>query len=316
MVQRTAEQWVEQAGPGEPGVYAEQLIIGAAASGPPTVLVEVPHGADEAAHYTALAAQLRGPFPAQLEHFFFVNTDVGAHAVGLAVARGLVAADPRRSARVLRCLIPRTFIDCNRVVEAPAGDLQAGGLTAAMAPYVTDPADQALLHALHARYAAAAGAAVDAVCAAGGLVLNPHTYAPRTVGISAVDANIVENLHACYAPERVESWPLRPEVDLITDTPDGLDLSPPGLAAALIAAYAEVGLSAVRGGTYSLHPATSACASARRWPGRLLCLELRRDLLVERWTPFSPMQSAPDAVARLSGPLIQALHAALSARGA
>ena len=110
--------------------------------------------------------------------------------------------------------------------------------------------------------------------------------------------------------EEIVSW-----VSLITDTPDGRDLSPPGLAAALIAAYAEEGLNAVRGGTYSLHPATAACASAQRWPGRLLCLELRRDLLVERWTPFSPMQAAPDAVARLSGPLIQALHAALSARG-
>lgn len=307
---------VEQVGPGEPGVFEELRVVGAEASGPPTVLIEVPHGADEPGHYAALAGRLRGPFPADLEHFFFVNTDVGAHAVGLAVARGLVAADPRRSARLIRCLVPRTFIDCNRVVEAPAGDLQAGGLTAAMAPYVADPADQALLHGLHARYAAAVRAAVDGVCAAGGLVLSPHTYAPRTVGISVVDEHIVENLHACYAPEQLERWPLRPEVDLITHTPEGLDLSPPGLAERLLAAYAAIGVEAVRGGTYTLHPATQAHASAARWPGRLLCLELRRDLLVERWAPFSPMRAAPEAVERLSRPLIDALHAALADRGA
>ena len=306
---------VEREVAGEAGVYVEHIVAGAAAAGPPSLLIEVPHGADEAAHYWALAAQLRGPFPAQLERFFFVNTDVGAFALGLAVARGLVAAEPRRSARVLRCLIPRTFIDCNRVVEARAGDLLHGGMTAAMAPYVRDPGDQALLHGLHARYAAAVEASVDAVCGAGGLVLNPHSYAPRTVGISAVDDDIVKNLDACYAPEQVERWPLRPELDLITHTPDGHDLSPPGLAAATLAAYAAAGVAAEQGGTYSLHPATMAHASAARWPGRLLCFEARRDLLVEGWRPFVEQRADPALVARLAGPLISALHDQLSAAG-
>jgi hypothetical protein len=293
----------------------ERWRLGAGGAAPPCLLIEVPHGADQRAHFDALAGRLRGPFPADLHAFFHVNTDVGAVEVGFAVAAGLVARDPRRSVGLLRCLLPRTFIDCNRALEQPAGDLQRGGLTAAMAPYVRDADDQALLHALHTAYVGAVHAEVDAVCAAGGLVLIPHTYAPRTVGISAVDDDIVERLRECWAPDQVERWPLRPPVDLIVETPSGEDLSPPGAAAALVQAYATLGVEAVRGGTYTLHPATMAYQSARRWPGQTLCLELRRDLLMKSWAPFSPMEADPAQVERLAQPLVDVLDARLRAAG-
>lgn len=284
-------------------------------TGTPAVLIEVPHGADERAHFDALAARLHGPFPADLHAFFHVNTDVGAFALAAAVAEGVVRGAPGRSVRVLRCLIPRTFLDCNRVLEAPAGDMQRGGMTAAMAPYVRDPADQALLHGLHATYAGAVAAEVDAVCAAGGFVLNPHTYAPRTVGISAVGDDIVERLREVWSPEQVQRWPMRPPVDLIVDTPDGVDLSPPQLAETLVAAYAALGVEAVRGGTYTLHPATMAYQTARRWPGRSLCFELRRDLLVKEWVPMQPLDVDPVKVRAMAAPLVDAVDAMLRAAG-
>jgi len=112
------------------------------------LLVEVPHGADRAAHYQALRDRLAGALPAGLEEFFFVNTDSGAWQVGRRVAERLVAADPARTALIVRCLIPRTFIDCNRVEDASAD----AGMTASVPAYVHDAADRALLLDLHRRY--------------------------------------------------------------------------------------------------------------------------------------------------------------------
>ena len=82
----------------------------------PSLLVELPHGATLAADYFATKDALNGPFPDQLEDFFFVNTDVGSPEVGHAVASQYLAAH-RHHAVVLVCSrIPRTFVDCNRVL--------------------------------------------------------------------------------------------------------------------------------------------------------------------------------------------------------
>ncbi len=292
-----------------PGVAHVELLRGAQADGPPDLLVEVAHGADRTAHFHALRERLRGPLPDGLVDFFHVNTDVGAWQLGREVALGAVARDPRRSALVIRCLVPRTFVDTNRVVGEASGDLAHGGVTAAVAPYVCDPEDVALLVELHRAYVARVADAVDAICGAGGLALFPHTYAPRSVGIDRVDDEIVANLRRCWSDELAHTWPLRPEVDLLTRTPDGVDLAPPGAAATLADAYRALGLDAAVCGTYDLHPATQAAAHAERHPGRTLCLELRRDLLVERWTPFAEMEVDTGAVTRLAEPLADFVHA-------
>src|SRR6202011_3940485 len=96
-------------------------------SAPPALLVEVPHGADRRAHYEALRRRLVGDLPADLHIFFHVNTDIGAYDYGRRVAEQVVAALPRRSALVIRCLVPRTFIDTNRLEDAPE-KLANGGL--------------------------------------------------------------------------------------------------------------------------------------------------------------------------------------------
>lgn len=278
----------------------------------PRLLVEVPHGADRAVHYGLLEKRLQGPLPAGLADFFFVNTDVAAWDLGRAVAERFVEVRPDEAALIVRCLVPRTFVDCNRELDASAqGDLKKGGVTAGIPPYVTNPADHALLRQLHARYISLTDDAYEAVVAEGGIALVPHTYAPRTVGIDKVDENIVRELHRVYAADLVETWPLRPEVDLITRDADGVQLAIPNAPERLKAVLADVGVQAVDSETYWLHPATRAATLSRRYPGRLLCFEVRRDLVVKAWTPFAEMEADPDKVARIAGPLAMVIEGAV-----
>src|SRR5262249_36061210 len=149
-----------------------------------------------------------------LIEFFFVNTDVGAWEYGRRTAEQLIAAGAARAARVVRCRIPRTFIDTNRVEDAAAG----GGLTASVPGYIRDDADRQRLLDWHRRYVALVEEAFAAL-EPGGLGLLPHTYGPRTLGIETVGDDIVVQLRKAH--ERVEDWPLRPEIDLIVRDPDG-----------------------------------------------------------------------------------------------
>lgn len=269
---------------------------------PAALLVEVPHGADSQAHYDALRARLRGPFPDRLERFFHVNTDVGAWQLGLRVAERVVEAAPRVSVLAVRCSVPRTFIDTNRVL----GEGVARGMTPGMPPYVRDPDDQALLNALHAAYTERASATYREVCAAGGLALIPHTYAPRSVPIEVIDDRIVDALEAVYAPGQIERCPLRPEVDLITRTPDGEEQAPEGLPEALITGLAAIGVHAQRGVSYTLHPSTQGAVWSRTWPGQVLCFEVRRDLVTE-WVPFEEKQLRPDRIDAIAAVLADAI---------
>src|SRR5215471_8661595 len=113
-----------------PGIVDVVLVRGAQAQPAPLDLVpdlviEVPHGATATADFTALAAQLTSPLPDDLVAFFHVNTDAGAPELALAIAQRFVADEPARTASVLRCRIPRTFIDCNRRIDAAPDEFQA-----------------------------------------------------------------------------------------------------------------------------------------------------------------------------------------------
>lgn len=259
--------------------------------GPPQLLIEVPHGADEQIHYDQLRAQLSSPLPERLEQFFWVNTDVGAYAIGRSIAEQIGV-----TAVVVRCLIPRTFIDVNRLLEG------VGGMTPGLQPYVTDPHDQAFLRELHLRYTST----VEALYATVPRAVIPHTYAPRTVPIATVDADIVKNLEHHYAAGRIGLCPLRPEIDLITDTPEGVDLSPPHVAERLLRNLQQDGFEAVRGGSYNLHPATMGRVWSERRPGTVLCFEVRRDL-VTHWDPFRAKPLRMDAVRGIAAHVVEAL---------
>src|SRR5262249_12423053 len=151
---------------------------------------EVPHGADRRAHYDALRGRLRGALPAGLEEFFFVNTDVGAWQVGRRVAERIARGAGRR-VLVVRSLVPRTFIDCNRIEEAA----ESAGMTASVPAYVREPTDRAFLLDLHRRYV---GVVEEALAGLGerGFLFMPHTYGPRTLGIEKIDDTIVDALRA------------------------------------------------------------------------------------------------------------------------
>jgi hypothetical protein len=281
----------------------------------PALLVEVPHGADRRAHYDALRARMVGALPDDLQVFFHVNTDVGAWDYGRRVAEELIAARPDRSALLVRCLIPRTFVDANRLEDAKDA-LSGGGMTAGVAPYVRDPRDVALLLALHRSYVGLVERAYEAVCGAGGFALTPHTYGPRTMGIAKIDDDIVHAIRAAHEPEAWASWPIRPEIDLLTKTAEGVRHAPPGMVEALIAGYAALGLTAVEAQSYTLHPATQTWRWLVKYPEHVLCLEVRRDLLVPSpYAPLDEMIALPEHADRVATPLVSAIDDWLSARG-
>lgn len=275
---------------------------------PPRLLVEVPHGADERAHYDALRSRLVGDLPAELHVFFHVNTDIGAYQWGRRVAERIVAADPTRSAVIIRCLIPRTFIDTNRL-ETASDDLSKAGLTAGVAPYVRHPKDLELLLSMHRQYVKLIEQAYPWVCDAKGFALSPHTYGPRTMGIEKIDDTIVQALHQAHEPAAWESWPVRPEVDLITKDPEGRQLAPAQVVDDVLSGYRALGIEAHDSKTYTLHPSAQGSRWAAKYPDRFLCLEVRRDLLVEQYRPFEQMRVKPEAADRFAAPVATAIDA-------
>ncbi len=298
------------------GVAFVERIDGAQAdrTAAPSLLVEVPHGADRRAHYDALRARMVGALPDDLHVFFHVNTDVGAWDYGRRVAEELLARRPTRSALLVRCLIPRTFVDANRLEDATDG-LASGGMTAGVAPYVRDARDVALLLELHRAYVGLVERAYETVCGAGGFALSPHTYGPRTMGIAKIDDEIVHTLRRAHEPDAWASWPVRPEIDLLTKTAEGVRHAPAGMVEALIEGYAACGLTAVEAQSYTLHPATQTWRWLVRYPERVLCLEVRRDLLVPEYTPFEEMGAEPARVDRVASPLVAAIDAWLVRHG-
>jgi hypothetical protein len=294
--------------------HVERLAsIDADPNAPPDLLVEVPHGADRRAHYDAVRARLVGDLPADLHVFFHANTDLGAWDYGRRVAEDVVARDASRSALLIRCLVPRTFIDTNRLADA-TDDLAAGGLTAGIPAYVRHPDDRALLLSMHRAYVSLAEEAYTLVCGAGGFALAPHTYGPRTMGIPRVDDDIVSLLRAAYAPEVWSSSPLRPEIDLITRDDEGVTHAPEQMIEPLLAAYRALGFEAVDSKTYTLHPSTQLARHAARHPNRVLGLEVRRDLLVERFDLLEELTVSPERVQHVALPLADAIDAWLCRR--
>ena len=267
------------------------------------LLLEVPHGATSAADYHAMADAMEGPLPEGLIDFYYVNTDVGAFEVAEAIAARVVAALPSLRVALLRCRIPRTFIDCNRCIDASAEDFRAGGVGPGLMPWVKTASDRRVAVERYDAYLRTLDALTARLSPSGAMLL-VHTYAPRTVDVQ-VDEEVVRNLHAAYDETRFQTWPLRPEVDIVSKSTEGLDLAPAGWVEALRDALAPlpVGESA----TYKLHPSTVAWRHVERFPGRVLCVEVRRDLLVEFFAPFAPMACEPAKVRAIAHPMADAL---------
>ncbi len=269
------------------------------------LLIEIPHGATERSHFDALASRLSGVYPAGLEKFFHVNTDVAAPELASAIASSPALEGVQVT--IVRSLIPRTFIDCNRVTNASPELYRQGKVTPATADYVQHPSDIELVHGLLQQYEKLTNEAYHATCGEGGVALMLHTYAPRTVPIQSVGNDIIDQLEFHYAPERIEACDLRPEVDFIHKTQDGIELVNPVAMKSLSTEIESQGYSVSDGVSYPLHPSTAAYHHALRYKGQTLCVEVRRDLLVHEWRPFEQMEPSPERLAPLAGAFARGL---------
>jgi hypothetical protein len=292
------------------GVCDVTVIRGAAADPArvPDLVVELPHGATRTADYDRMRARLAGAYDADLVDFFHVNTDIGSPELAHALAAALVAARPAFAVAVVQSRIPRTFVDCNRVIDAAPEAFREGKVTPGVPPWIRHPDDLAWLQEQHAAYVSVARAVIDAVCGSGGVALLLHTYAPRSVDVEVSD-RIVADLRAAYLPETVGTWPLRPMVDVIGRTLAGESMVDVQLHADLVSGYGALDIDVADGRTYPLHPSTWGFHHAARWPGRTLCVEVRRDLLADPWDPFVEMVISPTHTARLAAPLAAAIGA-------
>lgn len=291
-----------------PAVAEVTLVRGAlsdSADSAPRLLIDVPHGATTASDFEDLAPLLEGPHPDNLIDFFFVNTDSGAPELALAIAHLHVEKHPHHSVLIVRSRIPRTFIDCNRVIDASPEEFKEGGVAPGLMPWVTSSKDRALLRSRYDAYADLVRRAREDLPADGAMLLM-HTYAPRTVGVT-VDHNIVTSLHAAYEPDVAETWPARPELDVIGRSVDGTLLAPADVVAALVDRFAPLSYRVGDSATYALHPSTLGWHHTVALPNRCICLEVRRDLFGERFIPFQEARPDPARVNLLAGPITDAL---------
>ena len=290
-----------------PGILDTHVFDGtdADSSAPAELLIEVPHGATKSEDFHSLADKLDGPHPPDLCDFFHVNTDVGAFEVAAATARRFVEAHPTRRAKVLRCRIPRTFIDCNRRIDLSKDAFKEGGVTPGLMPWVQAPGDMALLRERYEAYISTVTSAREELPDNGAVVIL-HTYAPRTVDVD-VDENIVDSLRHAYEPDVFETWPLRPEFDVICHDLDGNDHGPRHVIDALRGELGKLGWPLEESATYPLHPSTLAWDHVVALPGRALCVEVRRDLLADPFDPFHEMNVCPQKVEPIAGALARSL---------
>ncbi|PZR08619.1 MAG: hypothetical protein DI536_24255 [Archangium gephyra] len=274
------------------------------------LLVDVPHGATRKRDYDAVFAKMKSELPHELEHFFFVNTDIGAPEGAQWLGKTL--APLGINVVFARCLIPRTFIDPNRVVElSDAEGKVKDGLTAAVPAYITHKEDLAWLREQHRRYHQAVAAAYVELCKVkSGLAVQLHSYSPRSVGIEKVDADIVKALHAAYVPEVYATWPERPPVDLISATKDGSFRTAPKLVDSLLLEYARAGIEAKENATYNLAPVATGLLYAVQYPQQVVCVELNRGLVADPFVPFGVSPISEQKVAHMVGPIAHAIVAA------
>jgi len=276
----------------------------------PSILIELPHAATRERDFDRLRARLDPGLPADLKDFFFVNTDAGSYEYGAATARML--AESGLSVLLVRCRIPRTFVDCNRIVDGTEdgergtkGDPEHG-ITAAVPDYICRPEDLETLLALHRAYQNVAGQAYELVCGSGGLALTLHTYAPKTVGIDTIDEGIGAAIRRAYEPDLYATWPVRPDVDVICSDEEGRMLAPRGLVDRLKGQFGRIGIESKENATYCLHSATMGWKHSFRYPGQVLCMEASRALLADPFTPFAEMTISAEKALRIARPLAAA----------
>ena len=290
---------------------------------PADVLCEVPHGATEAAHLDS-ARDLVGDYPDRYDDLFWVNTDQGApeyaqrfaevitdaawveaNAAPLLDSVSLSRACERaskRKVRLIRALVPRTFVDFNRCWNIPGDTFAAANLTGVVGSFVTAPEDIERLQGLHAHYQSRVQAAYLDVCGRGGAAFNLHTYAPISVSIVAGE-DLVTTVRRAYEPEHYPSQPRRPTAQLITALPGQPPMADASMIALLKARFEAAEIELAENHPFTLHTATTAFAQIQAYPKQVTLIELSRAALAESFVPFVPLQISSAKVEQHTAPL-------------
>jgi hypothetical protein len=311
------------------GVCEVEVIQGprAVEGAPCDVLVELPHGATEAAHIEG-ARGLTADYPAGYDDVFWVNTDQGSPEYGRRFAQQItdptwveeataalltdpsqraaaVEAAATRKVLVVRALVPRTIVDLNRVWEVDAATFREANLTGASAPFAR-PEELEAIHARYLAYQQVADAAHAQVCGAGGRALNLHTYAPITVSLQSGET-LLDAVRKAYIPQNYPSYPKRPPAQLITRLPSEEPITDAPLAALLVERYAAAEVTLSLDDPFTMHKATACYVRAAAYPGQVTVLELRRDTLTDAFTPFAKWPVSAARVEAMTSPLSLAL---------
>ena len=133
-----------------------------------SVLIEIPHGATRSHHFRQYQQLLQGDFPKDLIDFFHVNTDIAAPECAEEIAFAYTDRFPDRRVTIVRCHIPRTFIDCNRVIDAQQSAFQEGKVTPGIPSYVKEEIDQQFLRRQYQEYHKIVRRELEMVCSNGG----------------------------------------------------------------------------------------------------------------------------------------------------
>lgn len=298
----------------------------------PDLFIELPHGATELS-FLEQTKKLVSQYPEdRYDDFFMVNTDQGSPEYAFRAARyltdiadrdALFAALPSASHQaverrlaslsvcVLRCLLPRTIVDTNRRWDQEAGTFKAANLTGVVGSFLTDEKDLAEIKSRYDAYCEQARQGYDWVCGNGGLALNLHTYSP--VSVELVEGEyIIDTLHRAYSHEFFPKQTRRPPIELITADLDGPCLAPRGLVDDLLARYRAMGYAATENEPFYLHQSTTGYTYAAKHQGKVLVMEIARDLLAEKFEPFSIMTIPEDKAAHFALPLAAAVATALT----
>ncbi|MAA79384.1 MAG: hypothetical protein CL916_09000 [Deltaproteobacteria bacterium] len=264
-------------------------------SSSPQLFIELPHGCIHIEEYERFTQNI-SELPENLVDFFLVNTDIGTPELGFEIARLI---QEKVGVVVLRSRIPRTLIDCNRILSLNEEAYKEGKVTPGIPSYV--PLDHhQWLKEIHQRYTEKSKELFEEVCAQGGYAMMLHSYAPRSVGIDSIDHQIVEKLHWAYQDKIYKTWPLRPQIDFIAKTQDNQWLGAKerilSIKQRMEADGLEVGISS----TYPMHPATTAYMHTEKYPNQTLCIEIRRDLLMKKFRPFTQLDADPQQIQRFA----------------
>ena len=271
----------------------------------PSVFIELPHGATKTEHYHTFAQRMP-EIDTSMIQFFYTNTDIGTPELAKEVMSLLEETD----VCILQSYIPRTFVDCNRNLERNLSDYKAAKVTPGLPSYVPEHHHQ-WLKDIHKRYTRKAEELYKKVCGNNGVAIMLHSYAPKSVGIHTVDKDIVEKLRWAYEPEQYTQWPERPEIDIICTTLEGVNIAHPILykeLRALLGTQYTIGSSQ----TYPMHHATMAYAHAQKYFEQTLCLEIRRDLLVEKFRPCVELPIQPQRIHHFAQKIAKAIQQTLN----